>query len=145
MFADIVFVVLHYGAIGVILWVEEFLWENKWVEETHEGDGANLCTTVDEAFGATQSLRGWNLPRSAAAATSSRHHRTYVRTRKHPRNAAAQDIREDNSGHQDDGPAAVEKPLQVESSPPIEEGSESNGETTVGDAYAFHLDEDMLL
>jgi hypothetical protein len=83
----------------------------------------------------------------AATATSSHHHWTYVRIRKHPRNAAAQDICEENdSNHQDDVQAAVDQPLQADSSRSIEEDeSESGGGTAAGDGDAFHLDEDLLL
>jgi hypothetical protein len=127
--------------------LEEFLWK-KWVEQSYEGDAANLWIAVDEAFIIMHGLRGQNLPNSANAATiatSSQRHQTYVRTRKHPRNAAVQDICEDDdSDHQDDGPTLVEQPLQVESSRPIEEGSELGG-GVVDDDVAFHLDEDLLL
>jgi hypothetical protein len=34
--------------------LEEFLWENEWVEESDKGD--NLWSAVDEAVGATQAL-----------------------------------------------------------------------------------------
>jgi hypothetical protein len=49
--------------------LEEFLWQNKWVEDCHEGDedGANIWTAVDDAISATQGFRGQNLPRSVAA------------------------------------------------------------------------------
>jgi hypothetical protein len=36
--------------------LEEFLWENEWVEES-PCDGDNLWSAVDEAVGATQGLR----------------------------------------------------------------------------------------
>jgi hypothetical protein len=64
---------------------------------------------------------------------------TYVRTRKHPRNAATIDICEDESDQQD------EQPLQTESPQANEEGSESSGGEAAGDANQFHLDEDLLL
>jgi hypothetical protein len=41
--------------------------------------------------------------------------------------------------HQDGVPAAVEQPLQAESSRSIEEGSESGGGAAAGDA--FYLDD----
>jgi hypothetical protein len=90
--------------------LEEFLRQNEWVEDCHEGDGdgANIWTTVDGANIWTQSLRGQNLPRSAiagsgnAAATSSEVRHTYVRTRKHPRNAATIDISEEDENDQQD-------------------------------------------
>jgi hypothetical protein len=82
---------------------EEFLWQNEWVKDCHEGDGdgANIWIVVDDAIGATQGLWGRNLPRSVAAgsgnaaATSSQVH-TYVRTRQRPRNAPAIDISEED-------------------------------------------------
>jgi hypothetical protein len=49
--------------------LEEFLWENEWVEDSHEGDGANIWTAVDDAISATQGLQGRNLPRSAATSS----------------------------------------------------------------------------
>jgi hypothetical protein len=84
------------------LMLEEFLWQNEWVEDCHEGDGddANIWTVIDDATGATQGLRGQNLPRSGVAgsgnatATSSPVH-TYVRTRKRPKNAPTIDISEE--------------------------------------------------
>jgi hypothetical protein len=75
---------------------------NEWVEDCHEGDGddANIWTVIDDATGATQGLRGQNLPRSGVAgsgnatATSSPVH-TYVRTRKRQKNAPTIDISEE--------------------------------------------------
>jgi hypothetical protein len=46
--------------------LEEFLWENEWVEESEEGD--DVWVVVDEALGATQGLRSRNFARAAAAA-----------------------------------------------------------------------------
>jgi hypothetical protein len=46
----------------------------------------------------------------------------------------AQDNWEDDSDHQDDVLAAVELPLQAESSRSIEEGCELGGEVVAGDA-----------
>jgi hypothetical protein len=128
---------------------------HEWVEES-PCDGDNLWSAVDEAVGATQGLRGQNLPRSAAAApgnaavasatTSSQHHRTYIRTRRNcPRNAAAQDDCEDDSDQQDDVQADVDQdqPLQHES---IDEDESISAEKeAAGDGEAFHLDEDPLL
>jgi hypothetical protein len=121
--------------------LEEFLWQNEWVEDCHEGDGdgANIWTAVDDAIGATQGLQGRNLPRIAAA-TSSQPQHTYVRTRKRPRNAATIDIcdcEEDENG--------IDQPVQAESPRANEEGSESGGGEAAGDADQFRLDEDLLL
>jgi hypothetical protein len=73
------------------LMLEEFLWENEWVEESEEGD--DVWVAVDEALGATQGLRGRNFPRAAAAVApgTSSQPQMYARTRKRSRNAAAQD------------------------------------------------------
>jgi hypothetical protein len=83
--------------------LEEFLWQNEWVEDSHEDDGDNNQTAIDDAINATQGLRGRNLPRSAAAcsgnvfvATSSQSQHKYVRTRKRPRNGATIDICEED-------------------------------------------------
>jgi hypothetical protein len=92
---------------------------------------------MDEAFDATQGLRSWNFPRTPTATSND----------VAPRNAAAQDICEENdSNHQDDVQAAVDQPLQADSSRSIEEDeSESGAGTAAGDGDAFHLDEDLLL
>jgi hypothetical protein len=42
--------------------LEEFQWENEWVDE--ESDSGNLWTAVDEALGATEGLWGQNVPRA---------------------------------------------------------------------------------
>jgi hypothetical protein len=36
--------------------LEEFLWENEWVEDSHEDDGANIWIAIDDAFSATHGL-----------------------------------------------------------------------------------------
>jgi hypothetical protein len=60
--------------------LQEFRWENEWVHENDEdnNDENSLWRVVDEAVGATEHLRGRNLPRAAAGAVN----RTYTRTRK---------------------------------------------------------------
>jgi hypothetical protein len=125
--------------------LEEFLWENECLEESNEGGGDNLWFAMDEAVGATQGLRDRNLPRSAAAATSSQPHRTYVRTRKLARNEATEDIgEEDESDHQDDACPAPASDHQ-EDEAMDEEGSESGGRTVAADGDVFQLHEDLLL
>jgi hypothetical protein len=39
--------------------LEEFLWQNEWVEDYHkcDGDGVNIWTTIYDAIDATQDLR----------------------------------------------------------------------------------------
>jgi hypothetical protein len=123
--------------------LEEFLWQNEWVEDCHEGDGdcANIWTTVDDAIGATQGLRSRNLPRNAAT-TSSQVQHTYVRTKKHPRNTPTIDISEEDNDQQEEH---IDQPVQAETTQANEEGSESGGGEDDGDADQFHLDEDLLL
>jgi hypothetical protein len=96
--------------------LEEFLWENEWVEESEEGD--DVWVIIDEALGATQGLRGRNFPRAAAATTTatlgiSSQPQMYARTRKCSRNAAAQDLGDQDDSDQqedpqEDDPAAAE-------------------------------------
>jgi hypothetical protein len=125
--------------------LEEFLWENECLEESNEGGGDNLWFAIDEAVGATQGLRDRNLPRSAAATTSSQPHRTYVRTRKLARNEATEDIgEEDESDHQDDVCPAPASDHQ-EDEAMDEEGSESGVRTVAADGDVFQLHEDLLL
>jgi hypothetical protein len=42
--------------------LEEFMWENEWVEENEDDGDNNIWYAVDEALGATQALRGRNVP-----------------------------------------------------------------------------------
>jgi hypothetical protein len=61
--------------------LEEFQWENEWVDE--ESDSGNLWAAVDEALSATEGLRGQNVPRAAGglvrgASSSQPHPRTFV-------------------------------------------------------------------
>jgi hypothetical protein len=117
--------------------------ENEWVEESNEGEGDNLWFAMDEAVGATQALWGQNFPRSAAATISSQPHWTYVRTRKHARNAATQDIgEEEESDHQDDVyPVSDHQEYEAQA----EEGYKFGGRIVAADANAFQLHEDLLL
>jgi hypothetical protein len=133
--------------------LEEFLWQNEWVEDCHEGDGddANIWTVVDDAIGATQGLPGRNLPRSATAdsgnavATSSQVH-TYVSTRKRPRNAPAIDISEEEEEDDNDQEEQhIDQRAQAETTQVNEEGSDSSGGEAVGDGDQFCLDENLLL
>jgi hypothetical protein len=38
------------------LMLEDFLWQNEWVEDCHEDDGANILIATNDAIGATQGL-----------------------------------------------------------------------------------------
>jgi hypothetical protein len=128
--------------------LEEFMWENEWVEENNEADGdSSIWHALDEALGVTQALQGRNLPRLAAAgaASSSRPQRTYVRTSKRSRNAAAQDIGEDDSDAQQDGNATADEEEQQEQ--PLEatrDMDQVESESGGGKTAAFCLDVDLL-
>jgi hypothetical protein len=82
--------------------LEEFLWENEWVEESEEGDG--VWVAVDEALDAMQGLRGRNFPRAAVAPGTSSQPQRYARTRKHSRNTAAQDLGDQDDSDQQEDP-----------------------------------------
>uniref|UniRef100_A0A804QC43 Uncharacterized protein n=1 Tax=Zea mays TaxID=4577 RepID=A0A804QC43_MAIZE len=108
---------------------------------------ASIWHALDEALGVTQALQGRNLPRLAAAgaASSSRPQRTYVRTSKRSRNAAAQDIGEDDSDAQQDGNATADEEEQQEQ--PLEatrDMDQVESESGGGKTAAFCLDVDLL-
>jgi len=132
--------------------LEEFQWQNEWVDENcepvHEGDGDALTwALVDEVAGATQGLRGRNLPRAAAARAATSVQQTYVRNRKRPRNTPAQDIaEEDDSDERDE---AQGQPEEYNSAATME-GDEESGDTSGAPAAkdgdgAFHLNDDLLI
>jgi hypothetical protein len=118
------------------------------LKKNNEADGdSSIWHAVDEALGATQVLQDRNLPRLAVAgaASSSRPQRTYVRTRKRSRNAATQDIGEDDSDAQEDGNATTDAEEQQEQ--PLEatrymdqDESESGGGKAAADAFCLDVD-----
>jgi len=74
------------GKICNPLLLEEFEWENEWVDENcesvHAAHGNELTwANVHETIGATESLRGHNLPRAAAARAAASVSQTYARRR----------------------------------------------------------------
>jgi hypothetical protein len=99
----------------------------------------------------------WSLgpkwPRAVAGlvretSSSQPHPRTYVRTRKHPRNA--QDVGEEDGSYHDDEDGSdhpVEHPVQTQGEADEEEESESESESGGGAASdaVFQLDEALLL
>ncbi|XP_066321629.1 uncharacterized protein [Miscanthus floridulus] len=93
------------GKICNPLLLEEFEWENEWVDENcesvHAAHGNEFTwANVHETIGATESLRGHHLPRAAAARAAAFVSQTYARRRKRPRNTAAAHItEEDDSDH----------------------------------------------
>jgi hypothetical protein len=110
------------------------------VEENEDDGDNNIWHDVDEALGATQALRGRNLPRIAAAGagSSSQPQRTYVRIRKCSINTTAQDIgEEDNDDQEDDVAAAQAEQQQTQEATGY---MDEDGAT----ADAFCLDADLL-
>lgn len=83
------------------LLLEEFQWENECVDDNselvHVADEDLNQANLDQAIGATQSLRGHDLPRAAAAAAHDRAAVTYGRKRKRSNKTTVvvQDIVED--------------------------------------------------
>ena len=124
------------------LLLDEFHWENEWVNENCEpvqkgGDNAMTWALVDEAIGATQGLEGRNMPRAAAAraavAAPMRQTQTYARNRKRPRKTVTQNIDEDDDEDQDQN--------ESDSATTMEE-DEVSAQTGTGDG--FHLNDDLL-
>jgi hypothetical protein len=112
------------------LLLNDFQWESEWVvenDEVHAGDGADITwANVDEVLGATEGLRGHNLPcvASTRAAAVSSHIISHSRSRKRQR-----DI-----DQQPECDAADEMD---------EDNDEESGSAEVADA-GFHLDDDLL-
>ena len=135
------------GKICNPLLLDEFHWENEWVNENCEpepvqegGGDAMTWAVVDEAIGATQGLEGRNLPRAAAthAAVAAPVRRTYARNRKRPRNTVTQDIDEVDDEDQDqhvDSAIAME---EDEESEPTETGDGPTGDGDGG--FTFNVD-----
>jgi hypothetical protein len=129
------------------LLLEEFQWENEWVndncEVAQEGGGSGNDITwaqVDEAVGATQSLQGRGLPRAAAARVVGQTTQTYVRHRKRARNTVTQDIEEDDDELQEDN-AELDSATVVEE----DEGSAPGGGGGDEDGHGgFDLVNDLL-
>lgn len=120
------------------LLLDEFHWENEWVndnsEPVHEGGGnAITWANVDDAIGATQGLEGRNLPRAAAAAPM---RRTYARKR--PRNTVTLDLEEVDDEEQDQ---------LIESDPTIMDEDEESAPSATGDGQGdggFQFNADLL-
>ncbi|KAJ1284460.1 hypothetical protein BS78_03G205900 [Paspalum vaginatum] len=132
------------------LLLEEFEWENEWVDDNcepvHTADGSAITWAhVDAAVGATHSLRGRNPPRAAAARAAISVSKTYTRKRKRPRAAGTQDIEEDESDDHDmrDESEDQQGGADSESEARMDE-DESPGHATARDG-GFHLDDDLLI
>jgi len=101
---------------------------------------------VHETIGATESLRGHNLPRAAAACAVASVSQTYARRRKHPRNtAAALDITEEDDSDHDRRDVVQEQQVESDSEAGMEQDEDSSGPATAGDAGSFHLNVDLLI
>jgi len=85
------------------LLLEEFQWDSEWVDDNC---GEVPWAVVDEVIGASENLRGRNLPRAAATRAGASVQKIYTRNRKRPRGtSAAPEIsggEEDDSDHDAD-------------------------------------------
>ncbi|XP_066391968.1 uncharacterized protein [Miscanthus floridulus] len=137
------------GKICNPLLLDEFHWENEWVNENCEpepvqegGGDAMTWAVVDEAIGASQGLEGRNLPRAAAtrAAVAAPMRRTYARNRKCPRNTVTptQDIDEVDDEDQDQHVDSAIEMEEDEESAPIETGDGPTGDGDGG--FTFNVD-----
>jgi len=84
------------------LTLDEFQWDNEWVDENCE---ESTWAAVDEAIGASENLQGRNLPRAAAARATASVSQMYTRKRPRTAAAAAPDIIDDEY---DDNEAQVQ-------------------------------------
>ena len=126
--------------------LEEFMWENEWVQEEDD----NIWAPVDECLGASQSLRGRNLPRAAAAAatraaTSSQPNPITYRSKKRSRTAAAEDLGEDEreTNNQEATNAPDGQQPNLETNAQMEE-EESEACEVGAAADGFQLDQDLI-
>jgi len=133
------------------LLLEEFEWENEWVDDNcepvHTADGSAITWAhVDAAVGATHSLRGRNPPRAAAARAAISVSQTYTRKRKRSRAAGTQNVAEEDESDDHDMRDESEDQqggADSESEARMDE-DESPGHATTGDG-GFHLDDDLLI
>ena len=126
------------------LLLDEFHWENEWVndnsEPVHEGGGnAITWANVDDAIGATQGLEGRNLPRAAAArAAAAAAPMMRIYARKRPRNTVTLDLEEVDDKEQDQ---------LIESDPTIMDEDEESAPSATGDGQGdggFQFNADLL-
>ena len=130
--------------------LEEFEWDNEWVdagcEPVHQRDDITW-TQVDEATGASQGIRGRNLPRAAATkrrATSVTP--AIARKRKNPRTTASipiEEIHEDEELSEEDD-AIEEDYSPTEEMEDEEDDDEDGGGGTTAAAGGFQVDETLL-
>jgi len=138
------------------LLLEEFQWENEWVDincdPVHASNGSDmLWTHVDEAVGATDQLRGRNLPRAAAARARNTVTRTYGRNnkRKCPSPRSDAPATESSDHEEEENRVAPEQPQGASATDEEmeDQGGEedSSGPATNDGNEDFHVDADLLL
>jgi hypothetical protein len=130
------------------LLLEEFRWDNEWVDENC-GDGELPLEVLDEAIGASENLRGRNLTRVAATRATAAVQKTYTRNKKRRRGtSAAQDVSEgEEDGSDHDADAINEAQEDQDASDPVapmEEDEDNHGCATDGDGGGFCLDAELL-
>ena len=116
------------------LTLDEFQWDNEWVDENCE---ESTWAAVDEAIGASKNLQGSNLPRAATARAAASVSQMYTRKRPRTAAAAAPDIIDDEY---DDNEAQV----QLDASN-AEVGMEVDGDSGGDGGGGFNLDDDLLI
>jgi len=129
------------------LLLEEFQWDNEWVDENC-GDVVPWAV-VDEAIGASENLRGRNLPRVAATRAVAAVKKTYVRNKKRRRGtSAAPDISEgeDDSDHDADARNEAEEDQDASDPVAMEEDEDNHGRAsaTDEDGGGFCVDVELL-
>jgi len=118
------------------LTLDEFQWDNEWVDENCE---ESTWAAVDEAIGASENLQGRNLPRAAAARAAASVSQMY--TRKRPRTAAAAAATPDIIDDEDDDHEAQVQPDTSNA----EVGMEVDGDSGGDGGGDFNLDDDLLI
>jgi hypothetical protein len=133
------------------LLLEEFQWENEWVDINCD---PALWAGVDEAVGATDQLRGRNMPREATARARNNVTRTYGRNKKRKTRsyAATESSAHEHEEEEDRVALEVEQAQGASGAETDEEMEEDQGgeEDSGGPAAAdgneeFNVDADLLL
>jgi hypothetical protein len=118
------------------LMLDEFQWDNEWVDENCE---KTTWVAVDEAIGASENLQGCNLPRAVAARAAASVSQMY--TRKRPRTATATAATPNIIDDEDDD---YEAQVQPDASN-AEVGMEVDGDSGGDGGGGFNLDDDLLI
>jgi hypothetical protein len=135
------------------LLLEEFQWENEWVDINYDPVHASNDMTwkhVDEAVGATDELRGRNMPREAAARARNTVARTYGRERNKKRKTRSESSAHEEEEEEEDR-VAPEEVHGASGAETDEEMEDQGGEEDLGGPATnarneeFHVDADLLL